>query len=345
VRRGLVVANLVALVLCAGAIAAISPAATEACGAKNACDALLFSRVGAALLAGGDPYAPIALPGVELPFAYPPPALPLVAAWWGALPAELAHVLLAAGSTAALLVAVGRRAGPLVAVAAGIGGWTMLSAYLGQTGMLVGVAAVLLLDPRMAGLALGALLLKPQLGLFALVAFVVAGRWRDVAVAAAVQAGLGIVATVAFGPDVWADWLVAVARPGPARDLALMSNWFAIAPESWRDAAPVVLGGGLALVAGVARRLPTEDAVALALALATVAAPHGHPYDLAVLLAPALALGGGPAGRVLALGAIVQACVWAEVRAPLPLVALALAGACAAPLLRRDRLAASRADR
>ncbi|MFZ5477700.1 MAG: glycosyltransferase family 87 protein [Myxococcota bacterium] len=342
-RRALLALNLAVLVAGMGAVAWISTSATDVCAAKNCCDARVFATVGARLLAGGDPYAPVDLGGLDLPFLYPPPALPLVAAWGLAAP-KVAHVAIAMATTAVFLAAVAVRAGPLAAVAAGNGGWTFLSAYLGQTGTLLGAGALAMLGGEaLGGVALGLVGLKPHYAFCVAAACAGAGRWRMLAVAAAVSAGLAGVSLAAFGEGPWRAWIALVAGSHPERDLSLMSNWFAIAPASWRGAAPAVYAAAVAGCLAAGRALDWPRALATSLCLAAALVPHGHPYDLAVWVVPAVVLGGRVPRNVVALGLFVLAVVLAGIRAPLPLASLALAGASASGLARRDRLAASRA--
>jgi glycosyl transferase family 87 len=80
----------------------------------------------------------------------------------------------------------------------------MINAGFGQNGFLstalVGGAAVWLdRRPALAGVCLGCLAYKPQLGMIVPLALAAAGRWRCFAVAAATVAILAAAATLAFG--------------------------------------------------------------------------------------------------------------------------------------------------
>jgi len=84
----------------------------------------------------------------------------------------------------------------------------MISAGFGQNGFLstalLGGAAVWLDRwPALAGVCLGCLAYKPQLGMIVPLALAAAGRWRCFAVAAATVAILAAAATLAFGTDIW----------------------------------------------------------------------------------------------------------------------------------------------
>ncbi len=95
----------------------------------------------------------------------------------------------------------------------------MINAGFAQNGFLstarLGGAAVWLdRRPALAGVCLGCLAYKPQLGIIVPLALAAAGRWRSFAVAAATVAILAGLATVAFGMDIWPAFMadMAVAR-------------------------------------------------------------------------------------------------------------------------------------
>jgi alpha-1,2-mannosyltransferase len=93
----------------------------------------------------------------------------------------------------------------------------MVNAGFGQNGCLSAAlfgGAALWLDrrPALAGMCLGCLSYKPQLGLIVPLALAAAGRWRCVAAAAATVLLLAAAATLAFGTDVWPAFLAATAE-------------------------------------------------------------------------------------------------------------------------------------
>ena len=95
----------------------------------------------------------------------------------------------------------------------------MINAGFGQNGFLstalFGGAAVWLdRRPALAGICLGSLAYKPQLGIIVPLALIVARRWRCFAVAAATVLVLAAAATLAFGTDVWPAFM---AGMGDAR--------------------------------------------------------------------------------------------------------------------------------
>lgn len=154
-----------------------------------------------------------------------------------------------------------------------------------------------------AGLVLGCLIFKPQLGLAAAIVFVATGAWKIVAgaiVSAAAQLAAGILYD-GMEP-LWA-WLRAMwnvramlpyLEPRPYQTHCLRTFWAMIVPRGgvslglWLISGALILGLTIAVWRrGDAESLPLRFS---ALVLATVlVAPHLTVYDL-VILAPALLL-------------------------------------------------------
>jgi hypothetical protein len=93
----------------------------------------------------------------------------------------------------------------------------MVNAGFGQNGFLstalLGGAAVWLdRRPVMAGMCLGCLAYKPQLGIIVPLALAVAGRWRCFAVAGATVLALAAAATLAFGAGIWPAFIADMAE-------------------------------------------------------------------------------------------------------------------------------------
>jgi alpha-1,2-mannosyltransferase len=92
----------------------------------------------------------------------------------------------------------------------------MINAGFGQNGFLstalLGGAAVWLdRRPALAGLCLGCLAYKPQLGVIVPLALAVAGRWRCFFVAGVTVLALAAAATLACGTDIWPAFLADMA--------------------------------------------------------------------------------------------------------------------------------------
>lgn len=148
-------------------------------------------------------------------WSYPPPALAL-ALPFGVLPLLPGFLLWTAASLAALAVALRAGGMPGAATAA-----VLLSpaafenALGGQNGALFAAALAggLVLTERrpwLAGLLLGALVMKPQLGLLVPVALVALGAWRAIGWTAAAAAALVVGSALLAGPGAWADYVTQV---------------------------------------------------------------------------------------------------------------------------------------
>lgn len=155
----------------------------------------------------------------------------------------------------------------------------------------------------LAGLALGCLIFKPQLGLAAAVVFIAAGAWKTVAgaaLAAAAQLGLGV---LYYGAEPLKRWVhvlgnvravLPLLEPRPYQTHSLRTFWNMLVPREdlafwlYLASAAAVLG----LTIGCWRRVSATPLGLRysSLLLATVlVAPHLTVYDL-VILAPAFLL-------------------------------------------------------
>jgi hypothetical protein len=74
--------------------------------------------------------------------------------------------------------------------------------------ILLTVFACLDKKPLVAGILIGTLTLKPQLGLLLPVVLVASGRWRVFTVAAATSLFIAAATTALFGPQVWSDFVL-----------------------------------------------------------------------------------------------------------------------------------------
>ncbi len=168
------------------------------------------------------------------------------------------------------------------------------------TGLL---AWALLLLPRRrvaAGILIGLLSFKPQLGLLVPVALIAGGQWRTVITAA--LTGLGLVATtfILFGGGVWSDFLASLQLSREMLDSGLVPYYKmqSIFAAVRLVGGPLILAYSVQAVVGVvgaatvawAWRRPTDpDMKNGALLLATpLATPFIFDYDL-MLVAPAIA--------------------------------------------------------
>lgn len=194
-------------------------------------DFISFWTTGRMLVAHGDPYdaaahiaaqrAYFASSGGYTAFFYPPSFLPFCwpLGWLWYFPALTAWL----AATGALYVAAVRvwwrdvptrfplwlpliafPAMPIV-VTHGQTSW-LLAALLG-TGVLM-----VRRQPLLAGLCLGLATVKPQFGLLVPLALLASREWKVTFVAGATALMLAGVSALAFGPELWAEWLTASAR-------------------------------------------------------------------------------------------------------------------------------------
>ena len=165
------------------------------------------------------------------------------------------------------------------------------------------VGFLLLRDERefAAGLALGCLAFKPQLGMAAALLFIVVGRWRVMA-GAALSAAAQIAAGIAYyGVGPFRSWLQALRavpalipsfEPRPYQTHCLRTFWSMLVP--WSGAAFVLyVVSAIIILSWTIAVWKGHEPLSLkysALLLATVlVSPHLTVYDL-VILAPAILL-------------------------------------------------------
>lgn len=280
-------------------------------------DFISFWTSGRMLVAGGNVYdtaAHIAAqrefytrPGEYTAFFYPPGFLPFV---WplGLLPyfPALAAWLTVTGAAwlaavRAWFAALGLKGPSLVLIAAFPP--VIVTLTHGQTSFLIaallGGGLLLVRDrPWLAGVLIGLATIKPQFGLLVPVALLASGQWRTIAGACAAALALAGLAALAFGPQVWADWLAITRTAGSATDsgtigFAKMVSLFAglrlIGVPS--DMAMVLQGGVTLAVAGAVaaaswRRPFTPGLAALVLAGAPLATPFVLDYDMVLTAFP-----------------------------------------------------------
>lgn len=238
----------------------------------------------------------------------------------------------------------------------------VFTALVGQNGLLTAAlmgAALALLDRRAfaAGIALGLLTVKPQLGLLFPLILVVTGRWRVVVAATATALALVGLSVLCFGSDAWIAFLEA-SSGNAARLLAIGQD---VSPRiqsvhafvmrlTGREALAMAAHGLVAAAAAaVVLRLwlrqpegPEEARAGAAIAGAFLLTPYVWGYDLPAIAMAALFLaraglrdGFLPWERTL----IVLACAWTGILAVFqhPLVGPAAWFLLLALAWRRDR--------
>lgn len=236
-----------------------------------------------------------------LPFAYPPFFLLLLAPF-GLLPYPLA----AAGwilATFAFYVAAARRLAPGFPWLALAFPPVLVNAITGQSGfltagLLVGGLALLPKRPLAAGLLLGCLVVKPQLGLVLPFVLLAGRQWRAIAGAAASSAGLILAGLIVYGWGAYAAWLgnaqlfASIVADGLAGWHKMASVYASLrlaglgGEAAWTVHALVAVAAALA-ACRVWRRDCPWGAKAGALAAATaLASPYLYVYDTLILVVP-----------------------------------------------------------
>ena len=250
--------------------------------------------------------------GDGMPFPYPPAFLLLVAPF-GLLPFAVSLALWSAATFAVYFIVV-RRMFPQSGWLAAAFPPVFINAAIGQNAFVTAaifIGGMLLLQrrPFAAGLLLGCLVIKPQLGLLLPIALLAARQWRAIAGAAVSSLGLLVIGAAAFGLAVTEAWLaqmplyVNIGRDGLVGWHKMASVYAAMrqagAGLEFAFAVHLLIAAAAALLVW---RVWKSDAEAPAkagiLAAATLlASPYVFPYD-AVLLVVAffwLAQRGAPA--------------------------------------------------
>lgn len=185
-------------------------------------DPTIYNRTLTTLLGAGYP---------QQTWSYPP-TLMLAATPFGLLSYKLALVLWTALGIASLYFASERDLGlrwwiVLVSPAA------VFCVMSGQSSLLTTAALIAIFawqdrKPVLAGIVIGLLTLKPQLGLLLPVMLIASGRWRVFAVAAATSVALVALTTVMFGTHAWVEyWRIGIpAQNDVLRDTHILATHF-----------------------------------------------------------------------------------------------------------------------
>lgn len=241
------------------------------------------------------------LPGEYTAFFYPPNFLPFVwpLGFLGYFPALAAWLVVTGAAWLAAVRgwfrALGLKGPALVMILAFPP--VLVTVTHGQTSFLVAAllgGGLLLVDKRpwLAGVLIGLATIKPQFGLLVPIALLASGQWRTIASAGSTALALAGFAALAFGPQVWSDWLAVTQAAGSATGdgnigFAKMVSLFASLSLVGVPSGPAfaVQGAVSAAVAwNVAKacwRRPFKPGLAaLVLAGAPLATPFVLDYDL-----------------------------------------------------------------
>ena len=163
--------------------------------------------------------------------------------------------------------------------------------------------------PFIAGLAIGFLIFKPQLGLAAAVIFLLAGEWKVVAGAVIAAIAQLVAGWLHYGTQIMQDYLRALMHlrdvlpllePRPYQMHSLRSFWSLLLP--WPGVAfGLYVATALLVLAIVVRcwqsKAPAEIRFSALLFATVLVAPHLTVYDLAILAPAFLLLGGWALGH------------------------------------------------
>ena len=173
----------------------------------------------------------------------------------------------------------------------------------GQTSFLV--AALLGLGalwvrphPWRAGVLIGLAVIKPQFGVLVPLVLIATGEWRVLVSASLAALAVGVLATLAFGHEVWAAWWHASPLAGQALAEGMMGFGKMISPFAAARLVGASPQFAYALQAGVSlavagsllavswRRRYTRGHAAALLAAAPLVTPFALDYDLVLLAFP-----------------------------------------------------------
>ena len=262
-------------------------------------------------------------------WSYPPP-FDLVVAPLALLPRGWAFTVFVAATFASYLVALRRLAGAEPAVPLVLLGVPFaMGLFCGQNGFLTGTLVALACigltgGKRWAGVPLGLMVIKPHLALGVGLYTLCDRRWAVVGMAVLTAAGSALLATAAFGTDIWAAFLISAAETGEFLERGLfplhrMVSVYASA-RTVRLAPTTALAvhavAALAVIAATVlahRRLAAREALGIAVMASMLISPYAYDYDLPVLgvavalLWPALRERGRAAERLAFAVALVVA--------------------------------------
>jgi hypothetical protein len=243
----------------------------------------------------------------QLSFSYPPSILPLIA-WLGVLPY---HVALAAWTLLGLLALFAAAwpysRNPWIAAAILVSPAVLSCIDDGQNGLFTGAALVTALTridrrPLLAGVLIGLLTFKPQLGILLPIALLAARRWKVIASAGVTAIGLFALSLLFAGVEAWRLYL---AKTVPFQGYLFQQTtgmWRAMTPSpamatvsaggSWHAAFMVQALVSIAIVFAIAilfagrgaSKRPFSDVDRIVLIGAGyLASPYSFSYDMPAL--------------------------------------------------------------
>jgi hypothetical protein len=242
------------------------------------------------------------IPGANNPFPYPPTfilllwplgLLPYLVAWMAWMGGTFALFVWAVAGTCSrrMVCVVGAVVAPVSVIALDSGQSGFLAAAL-----MIGGIRLARSRPVVAGVLIGLLSYKPQLGFLVPIALGCAGLWGAFGVACLTVAGLAAAATVAFGWGVWPAWVAMLPAYAEMFDRSKVQLQFmpTVVANLRLLGCPPGVAHGVQAVAGVVvvmfvarcfRRDPGRLAAAALLVGTFLATPHAFIYDMPMVMA------------------------------------------------------------
>lgn len=233
-----------------------------------------------------------------------PPTFQLVAALLAKLPYVVSYLAFVVFSIAVFVLAVRplvpwREAAVLLVALPG----TFICVLHGQNSLLSAAliaTAIILIDrrPIVAGLCIGLLAYKPQLGALFPLVLAITGRWRVLGAAAATVLAYAAIATMVFGPGLWLTFLAdapvvkEVVETGQLPWSKMPSGYVFLrmlgAGQSTALAAQAVVAATVVAVTVAAwwRSGPTLPAGAVLVSGTLLLTPYTFDYEMALLAVP-----------------------------------------------------------
>lgn len=239
-----------------------------------------------------------------MPWTYPP-QFDLLVAPLALLPAGIAYLLFIAATLTVYLLTLRTIAGanfahilvvmfPALAITVGCG----QNGFL--TGALIGIIC-LNAERRqiIAGLALGAMVIKPHLAIAAGVYMLATRRWTALATATTVVLASSLICTLVFGWQIWTTWVGAIRESGIFLQhgfyplFRMISTYAALGRAGippniafWAQAVAAsfaLFAVVLAVWLGTARKVSPAFALGVAAMVSVMISPYAYDYDMPII--------------------------------------------------------------
>jgi hypothetical protein len=170
----------------------------------------------------------------------------------------------------------------------------------GQNGFLTGALIGLICisadkRPLLAGLALGAMIIKPHLAIAAGIYLLLNRNWMAIVIAAAVVVASSVLCTIAFGSEIWMAWFGGIKEAATYLEqgrypLYRMISTYSVLYKLGVPTAAAFWGqlifSVLAIVAvalGVVRGLSSRFSLGIVATVSVMLSPYAYDYDLPII--------------------------------------------------------------